>query len=164
MFNFRAKFESGTYTSNPRPSSSVMFSSEKNPASARTFSTQRWTVQLSTFFPIDLLETLQVHMLHRLMDEEAQMIFPQLILHTRRHSIRLIRRVRQKSSIPLFLPHLAYNYKPVLTQSLKPLMIRSDLRGPFDRLRAGSEGPLFHGAAHVHVFFRSLLDIKLANR
>src|SRR5258708_35469016 len=31
-------------------------------------------------------------------DEEAKMVFPQLVLHARRHQIRLIRLVRQKSS------------------------------------------------------------------
>src|ERR1039458_9030223 len=62
------------------------------------FQHQRRTVQRPTFFPIDLFETLQVHMLHRLMDEETQMVFPQLILHARRYEIRLIRLIRQKSS------------------------------------------------------------------
>ncbi len=46
---------------------------------------QRRTIQHPTFFSIDLLETFQVHVLHRLMDEEAQMVFPQLVLHARRH-------------------------------------------------------------------------------
>ena len=41
-------------------------------------------------------------------------------------------------------------------QGLKPALISRGLRGPFDRLRAGSEGPLFHGNARICEFFRSL--------
>jgi hypothetical protein len=32
-------------------------------------------------------------------------------------------------------------------QGLKPELISRGLRGPFGKLRAGSEGPLFHGKA-----------------
>ena len=39
---------------------------------------------------------------------------------------------------------------------LKPALITLDLRGPFGKLRAGSEGPLFHGDAQIHSFFRKL--------
>jgi hypothetical protein len=40
---------------------------------------------------------------------------------------------------------------------LKPALISRGLRGPFDKLRAGSEGPLFHGGAHIRNFFRQAL-------
>ena len=42
-------------------------------------------------------------------------------------------------------------------QGLKPALIPNALRGPFDKLRAGSEGPLFHGDVYIREFFRSLL-------
>ncbi len=34
---------------------------------------------------------------------------------------------------------------------LKPALISSAFRGPFDKLRAGSEGPLFHSDAYIHM-------------
>lgn len=41
-------------------------------------------------------------------------------------------------------------------QGLKPALIPRNLRGPFDKLRAGSEGWLFHRPANFRDFFRSL--------
>jgi hypothetical protein len=32
------------------------------------------------------------------------------------------------------------------------------LRGPFDKLRVSSEGPLFHNDAHIFEFFRKLFS------
>jgi len=43
----------------------------------------------------------------------------------------------------------------VLTRSLKPGRIVERLRGPFDKLRACSEGPLFHGTAPILATSRS---------
>jgi predicted alpha/beta-hydrolase family hydrolase len=59
---------------------------------------QRGTVQRPTFFPIYLLETVQLQGLHRRVKEKTEMIFSQLVLHAGRQQIRLIRLVRQKSS------------------------------------------------------------------
>jgi hypothetical protein len=36
---------------------------------------------------------------------------------------------------------------------LKPRLIAEDLRGPFGRLRAGSEGPHFHGDTESNIEF-----------
>ena len=49
-------------------------------------------------------------------------------------------------------------------RGLKPAIISGNSRGPFDKLRAGSEGPLFHGTASVGLgpFFDRLGASSLA--
>src|SRR6267142_5102265 len=79
-------------------------------------------------------------MLHCLMDEETQMVFPQLVLHARRHQIRLIRLVRQKSSHTSLSASSCTQLQASSHALSKAPSILSGLRG--------AKAPLFHGGAY----------------